>query len=1616
MDDADAAGFLAGGGEMGALMRAFDWEATPLGPAACWPRSLKTAIRIMLASRQPIWIGWGQELRFFYNDPYKSIIGGKHPDSLGKPTSVVWQEIWTDIGPLLATAMTGVEGTYVEAQLLVMERNGYPEETYYTFSYSPIPDDDGSAGGIICANSDDTKRVIGERQLALLMELAAGSANARTWQEACERSAAALASDPRDLPFALIYLVDPDDGSASLAAASGIEPGHPAAPRRIEAEAQRTWPFADAIRSQESRLVTDLAARFGAALPMGAWNRPPAHAAVLPIVPGGDTLRRGVLIVGLNPFRLFEEGYKGFLELAANQIGAAVSNAQAYEEERRRAEALAEIDHAKTLFFSNVSHEFRTPLTLMLGPLEELLANHTQSRTGDRVLLEVTHRNGLRLLKLVNTLLDFSRIEAGRVQIDRRPTDLSALTAELASTFRSAMEKAGLRFRVNCPPLPLPVEIDREMWEKVILNLLSNAFKFTFQGEVAVEVGAADGAHAEIAIRDTGTGIPAEELPRLFERFHRVEGAKGRSIEGSGIGLALVQELVRLHDGTVEVESEVGRGTIFRIRLPFTQAGEALVAVRADGSSHLRAKAYVEEALRWLPGDAGPASLEEIPLLSASDDIGAGMAAEAAGKHILVADDNADLRDYIARLLTAQGYEVEAVADGQAALEAARRRAPDLVLSDVMMPHLDGFGLLRALRADPSLRDTPILLLSARAGEEARVEGLDAGADDYLTKPFSARELTARVASNLQLAATRRETERRLREDARTLEVLNEVGTAVAAELDIDRAVQVVTDAATELTGAAFGSFFYNVLDGRGESYTLYTLSGVAKEAFSRFAMPRNTAVFAPTFRGEGVVRSDDITRDGRYGRNEPYFGMPKGHLPVRSYLAVPVASRTGEVLGGLFFGHPRPGMFTERAERLAIGIAAQAAIAIDNARLYQAAQTEIAQRRQAEAALREFNETLEQRVSKAVGERDRLWELSEDLLVFADYDGRLLGVSPSWTRSLGHDRSALLAGSCYDVIHPEDRPAMRAVMAQMRANGRPAACENRIRTAAGGWRRIAWTLSPDVEDRLHGVGRDVTADREAAEVLQHAEEALRVAQKMEAIGKLTGGVAHDFNNLLQVIGGNLQLLAKDVAGNEKAERRLGNALAGVSRGSKLASQLLAFGRRQPLAPKVVNLGRFVRGLDDMFRRALGDGIEIETVISGGLWNTLVDPFQVENALLNLAINARDAMSGHGRLTIEAGNASLDDAYAARHIDVSPGQYVMLAVTDTGVGMTSEVMEHVFEPFFTTKPEGKGTGLGLSMVYGFVKQSNGHIKIYSEPGHGTTIRIYLPRERQEEDVATDIDAGPITGGTETILVVEDDEDVRTTVVETLSDLGYRVLKAKDAQSGLAIVESGMPVDLLFTDVVMPGPLRSPELARKARERLPNIAVLFTSGYTDNAIVHGGRLDEGIELLSKPHTREALARKIRHVLRHNRQRNVDEASFPVSREDMAARPGRAEMPGLRILLVEDDPLIRASTKEMLSDLGHAVLEADGAQEALASLDRGTFDVLLTDINLPDMSGIALAAEARRRMRHLQVIFASGYAAPQDLPSHGIADAVHLQKPYTAAALAEALSSAATRPSH
>ncbi|OWK29016.1 ATP-binding protein [Sphingomonas mucosissima] len=856
---------FVGDSEMARLMRAHDWAGTALGSPECWPNALKVALRLLLTSRFEMWLGWGPDINFFYNDAYRPTLGIKHPQSLAMPTQALWAEIWDDIKDRLATVYQTGQSTWDRALLLVLERNGYPEETYHTFSYSPLIGDTGQVEGVFCAVSEETDRVISERRLASLRELASGLAAAQENAEVIGAMQAALSHNAQDLPFSLVYTLR-EDTPPVLVTAAGMAADHPLA-------APDHWDLSRVLRGT-GVIVEDAPA---GDLPCGAWNKPPRQVAIVPLAGQRSHRPRGAVVVGLNPYRPVSADYLSFLELLAGQIASRLASAELMERRTR------ERDRVRELFQQAPSF-----MCILAGP---------------------EHR-----FELVND---------------------------------AYMKLVGRR------------------------DLL------------------------------------------------------GRPVR------------------------------------------EALPEIAEQGFFELLDTVY---------GQGGPFVGRNMPVL-----------------------------------------------------------------------------LQRTADATPE-----------------------------------------------------------------------------------ERFVHLVFQPINDTTGAVSGIF----------------------------------------------VDGYDVTDQKR-----------------------------------------------------------------------------------AEDQLHQLNETLEQRVSAR----------TEEL------------------------RLAL--------------------------------------------------------EQLHHEARE----RETV------EQALRQSQKLEALGKLTGGVAHDFNNLLQVISGNLQLLGRDVAGNPRAEKRVENAMAGVTRGAKLASQLLAFGRRQPLQPKVLHLGRLIASMDDLLRRSLGEDVEIETIIAGGLWNTLIDPGQIENAILNLAINARDAMEDGGQLTIEANNAFLDDEYCRQHNDVTPGQYVMIAVTDTGSGIPQDIIDEVFEPFFSTKPEGKGTGLGLSMVHGLVKQSGGHVKIYSEVNEGTTIKLYLPRAVEDEDLITDISAAPVQGGSETVLVVEDDDEVRETAVALMSELGYHVLKSRDALSALNVIESGIAIDLLFTDVVMPGPLRSPELARKAKERLPQLCVLFTSGYTENAIVHHGRLDPGVELLSKPYTREALARKVRHVL-------------------------------------------------------------------------------------------------------------------------------------------------------
>ncbi len=772
---------------MGALVAGKDWAATPLGSPEGWPLELRAMIDVVLSSRFPMVFWWGPDLIQIYNDAYLPIMGGKHPAALGQNAHDCWAEIWDAIGPQIDSVFVDGLATWNEDVLLHINRHGFVGESYFTWSYSPLPlsSAPNGVGGVLCTVQETTEKVIGERRILLLRDLAAFGTEAKSADEECRVAAATIARYAKSVPFSLIYLIDESRTSAHLAASSGVNPDDVRArPASIVLDGcgDGPWPLAQALRAQSLVRLERLDGIF-ARVPPSPWPEPSREAVIVPIASGIAHEPAGFLVAGVNPRERFDERYGSFYRLIAGQIAAAISSTRAYENERKRAEALAELDRAKTEFFSNISHEFRTPLTLMLGPLSQLVR---EANGHDTTLLETAHRNALRLLKLVNTLLEYSRLEAGRSDARFVETDLATLTRELCGMFGSAIESAGLRFVVDIE-LTQPAFVDRSMWEMIVLNLLSNALKFTHEGQIALTLREHDGS-VQLAVRDTGIGIPPADLPSIFERFRRVRDAKSRSHEGSGIGLALVDELARLHGGSIEARSEFGAGSVFLVRIPLGRAHLDPAKVVASVQPAPFAS-VVEQYLADIDSTIVRAN-------AATTAVDSG----AAAARILLADDNGDLREYVTRIL-APHHSVVAVRNGVEALAALRAGSFDLVVSDVMMPEMDGFELVRHIRSDPALETIPFIMLSARAGQAAAIEGLTRGADDYLVKPFSSEELLARVYAQLSAAAIRERATGQLRASEERFRTLAASMPHIVLEGEREHGVTFLSEAYGSYTG-----------------------------------------------------------------------------------------------------------------------------------------------------------------------------------------------------------------------------------------------------------------------------------------------------------------------------------------------------------------------------------------------------------------------------------------------------------------------------------------------------------------------------------------------------------------------------------------------------------------------------------------------------------------------------------------------------------------------------------------------------------------------------------------------------------------------------------------------
>ncbi|MEO8177900.1 MAG: ATP-binding protein [Deltaproteobacteria bacterium] len=900
----------------------------------------------MLGSRYPMILLWGPELVQIYNEAYIKLIGDKHPEALGRSIRETQAESWEIIGPMIHEVMSSGVPNWVPAQCLPLERSGYREESHFSLSYSAVDDDDGEIAGMLCVCSEVTEQVLAERRLKLLRDLAIKAGEMQSVASTCRRVASVLGEHSLVVPHAFLYLSDAS-GQALLLESSVRTPAGPLPlPTRVELkdEARQVQPLLRAFGGETLEFVLEPTQP---ALVGGPWAETARHALAIPLRGSQQASAFGVLVAGRSPNRALDENYTSFFELLGNQLALAICNARAYEDERKRADALIELDRAKTTFFSNVSHEFRTPLTLILGPLEDALRATEPALAGPA--LSLVHRNALRLLRLVNSLLDFSRIDAGQGQVCFEPTDLALLTADLASSFRSLVERGGLTLLVRCPPLSMPVYVDRAQWEKVVLNLLSNAFKYTLAGEIELRLTEA-GGHVELSVRDTGTGIPESELPRIFERFHRVQGSSGRSFEGTGIGLALVAQITQLHGGGVAVASKLGQGSTFTVSLPLGTAhlpGAQSALNRALEPGAATRSAHVLEASQWLPAT-------ERELAVTASHTGDAASASHERSRILLADDNQDLREYLARLL-GEHWSVEAVSDGAAALESAQRQPPALVISDVMMPGLDGVALLRELRKDARTRTVPVILLSARAGEEEVVAGLETGADDYLVKPFSALELLTRVRNQLELAAMRRtsiEAAERERGQA-MLHFLADASTTLSESLDYPTTLARITRLAVPLLA---DWCFIDILDENGAVARVHVAHADPDDAAHARALQRFPAASSqnqdnpPTkalLQGQPVLLQDVSDAQLRASSHSEEHLAVMRSLHIRSFMSVPLQAR-GRILGSI-------SLATGKSKRrygatdlaVATDLARRCSLAVDNARLYAQAQRAISARDQ---------------------------------------------------------------------------------------------------------------------------------------------------------------------------------------------------------------------------------------------------------------------------------------------------------------------------------------------------------------------------------------------------------------------------------------------------------------------------------------------------------------------------------------------------------------------------------------------------------------------------------------------------------------------------------------------
>ena len=1363
---------FAGVGESGARVRDIDWSRTSLGALPTWSQSLRSALSICLGSRFPIALYWGPELVLLYNDAWSPILGDKHPSSLGRPGRDVWPEIWDTIGPMLQQVLSTGEATYSEDSLLLMHRHGYTEECYFNFTFSPVRGEAGRVDGIFNAVIETTFRVLAERRTRALRDLGENLANASSTADVSRAAIASLAAAVDDVAFCAFYLLDESGAVATLSDGAGLPPGSALVPTKLLLDRYDPWEFRAAERTMRAHLVTGLERRFTEPAPGGRWPEPAPSAIVVPIGLPSSERPFGFLVVGTSARRAVDDLYMEFAEKAGSQLATSFASARRHDE-------IEAVDRAKTAFFSNVSHEFRTPLTLMLAPIEDLRSMPTNDiETRDR--LELLHRNAMRLMKLVNTLLDFSRIEAGRARAAYEPTDIAALTVDLASTFRSTVERAGLALVVDVTPIDEPVFVDREMWEKIVLNLLSNAFKFTFEGSISVRLSRA-GGFIELAVADTGTGIPERELPRLFERFHRVEGARSRSHEGSGIGLALVHELVRMHHGDIVATSRLGEGTTFVVRIPrgAEHVPEGRVErpeTKAPGAP-LAASAFVAEAARWISStsDRPPVQASRLP--------------EAVRKRIVVADDNADMRDYVSRLLGEQ-WNVEAVADGHQALAAIRRDPPDLVVSDVMMPGLDGFGLLQLVRNDVVLAGIPVVLLSARAGEEAVADGLRAGADDYIVKPFTARELLVRVTARLAAA----EASKNAAEQRKNLyRILMQAPFPLSVHRGARHVVELANEAICRQWGRGpetvglpleealpelVGQPFLAQLD------AVYR-TGVSHEGRSELAKLRTgpagaledhyfNYVYAPLFgvgdQVEGVmVCAFNITEQVNARHRVDDARARAEALAAELRLAterLEAAQRVGRI--GIFEWDMRTkNVHWSHDLYKLLGLAPESVEPSSEGwtdRIHEEDRARALEALREAAAVRKDRFELEVRLVQPSG-GTRWVRLSSSI----DYDAagtpsRLLGavVDIEALKSAANVREAerarlfsilqqvpaivnFLRGPelVFEFAHPKTiqtlggrdvlgKPILEAIpehrgqphyanLRRVFESGEPFSVqEGMARLQVGGREEVTYwdSVYLPVRGESGEVDGVMTFDLDVTEAVRARQELERASRAKD---EFLATMSHELRTPLNAMLGWSKMLLADRGDPTKLERGLTVIERNARAQARLVDDLMDVSRiisgKLLLQMKRLQISSVIHAAADVVRAtAEAKGVRLVLDLDPDLGAVVGDPDRLQQVIWNLLTNAVRFTPSKGRVLVAAHRAA---------------SKITIVVTDTGAGIAPEHLPHIFERFrqvdsTTTRSHG-GLGLGLAIVRHLVEGHGGAVSVDSDGlGKGAVFTVTLP--------------------------------------------------------------------------------------------------------------------------------------------------------------------------------------------------------------------------------------------------------------------------------------------------